>query len=76
MTKSIQYSTKTDPYMKHDPASVTGDPRPVFEVFSCRARLTADTRRRLGEAYPRVLKRLNRCSPGFFRRRHFREPFP
>ncbi len=35
--------------MQHDPASPTGDARPVFKVFKCRARLTPASHRRLGE---------------------------
>ncbi len=35
--------------MQHNPASPTGDARPVFKVFKCRARLTPASHRRLGE---------------------------
>ena len=35
--------------MQHNPASPTGDDRPVFKVFKCRARLTPTSHRRLGE---------------------------
>ncbi len=35
--------------MQSNPASPTGDARPVFKVFKCRARLTLAPHRRLGE---------------------------
>ena len=49
--ESFNKATTMQPPMQHDPASPTGDARPVFKVFKCRARLTPASHRRLGEVF-------------------------